>query len=647
MRVQGKSGRLASVGVRAAIGLALLGVAGAAQSGDARHQPATPQVVAPAPPAIHQHSFQAATTAPHNVRASNWQPNYGAASAPARFAPPERQFAPASRTVPQQTPRVLTVDAPIGVRQPQLPAFSSQRSQSPEIRTWLVGASDKGSDDRRSTDKGKSDKGGPAPAPAPRRNTQSDTPKSTHVTPPVEKKTITEKATTTEKRTFTPPVDKKTITDKTTVIEKKTFTPPVEKKTIDKRRLTEKKIITPPLLPENRTKLDDVRKRLGDQGGHPTSGNIAAHNAKQLRFSDQLKTGQLDRLTAGETAKKVHLAQQYHMHQQGDVARRMELHQHHDFYRGVVSPAYRQHCVKYVYWGPAFFAGVYWYPQWLPWVQWSWHHHCPAYWDPRPLWCRPVIYDPCPAWVYWSVPAWTPLPEAPSGTWVDLRPVADPAAQADLQLVAVRFVDPGHPEEKLGPRYRVWFRNASDRPIVQPFNVVLFAANDDRLAANLPQAGVRVTAIEAHDVQSVDIRLPVEVYAMNRDAQGKPAPFAMLHVLVDANREVPEVVRTNNGVRLAPAEILPIDPAAFALEPAAARQGEEVVLAGEGFGPEPGQLLLHVNGKELQGEILGWYDLGVRWTLPKLAMAGPTDIEVIVIRGDGAAANPLRLTVNP
>ena len=134
---------------------------------------------------------------------------------------------------------------------------------------------------------------------------------------------------------------------------------------------------------------------------------------------------------------------------------------------------------------------------------------------------------------------------------------------------------------------------------------------------------------------------------MGRDAQGSPAPFNMLHVLVDANRELPEIDRTNNGDRLSPAEILPVDPAAFELEPAAARPGGEVVLAGEGFGPEPGQVLLHVGGQELQAEILGWYDLGVRWTVPKLAFAAPADAEVIVIRGDGAAANPLKITINP
>jgi hypothetical protein len=49
----------------------------------------------------------------------------------------------------------------------------------------------------------------------------------------------------------------------------------------------------------------------------------------------------------------------------------------------------------------------------------------------------------------------------------------------------------------------------------------------------------------------------------------------------------------------------------------------------------------------LEGEILGWYDLGVRWTLPKIAVAAPTDAEIVLIRGDGAATNPLKITLNP
>ena len=88
----------------------------------------------------------------------------------------------------------------------------------------------------------------------------------------------------------------------------------------------------------------------------------------------------------------------------------------------------------------------------------------------------------------------------------------------------------------------------------------------------------------------------------------------MLHVLVDANREVAETTDANNGARLTPADVLPVDPASFELQPKAAKPGEEMLLAGEGFGPQPGRVLVQVDGREMDGEILGWYDLGVRWT---------------------------------
>jgi hypothetical protein len=410
----------------------------------------------------------------------------------------------------------------------------------------------------------------------------------------------------------------------------------------------------PPPLNGNKSSIDDVSKRFEAKKGIQTKsiqktgpGDIKHPPVNKNGFQQRLKTGELNRLTAGETAKKLKLAEQYRMHQKGDVARQMGFYKpgHHPPIHGVVGPKYKSHCMKYNYWGPAFFAGVCFYPHWSPWVEWSWRHHCRPYWDPRPYWCRPVIYQPSPVWVYWDTPAWTPLPEVASGTWVDLKPVELPPDDSDLQLVAVRFVDPGHPEEKLGPRYRVWFRNNGSQPIAQPFNVIAFASNDERLAADTPQSGVRVTAIEPGDIQSVDIRLPPGVYAMGRDAQGNPAPFHMLQVLVDANQEIAETAKDNNGAMLAPAEVLPVDPAAFELKPKAAKSGEEILLAGEGFGPEPGRILVQINGQEMDGEILGWYDLGVQWTLPKLALAAPVEADVIVIRGDGAASNPVKITV--
>lgn len=406
-----------------------------------------------------------------------------------------------------------------------------------------------------------------------------------------------------------------------------------------------------------KTTIDDVRKHIDGQKnrGMPPGGKGFVDPGKRLPpgknvFQDRMKAGDFDRVTTGAAAKKLKLAEQYHMYGKGDVARRMALEHHAGhpvMYHGVVSPLYKKHCSPYHYWGPAFFAGMCLYPHWDVWVDWSWHYHCRPYWDPRPYWCRPVIYQPAPVWVYWQTPTWTPLPEATCGTWVDLKPVVIPANDTDLQLVAVRFVDPGHPEEKLGPRYRVWFRNNGSQPITQPFSVMLLAGNDARMVEGMAQAGVQVTSVEPGAIQSVDIRLPADVLALGRGADGKPAPFGMLHVLVDANQEIAETTKENNGVRLAPADVLPVDPAAFEIKPRLARVGEEILLAGEGFGPEPGRVLVQVNGQELDGEILGWYDLGVQWALPKLAVNGPVEADVVVIRGDGAAANPVKVKIMP
>ena len=94
--------------------------------------------------------------------------------------------------------------------------------------------------------------------------------------------------------------------------------------------------------------------------------------------------------------------------------------------------------------------------------------------------------------------------------------------------------------------------------------------------------------------------------------------------------------------------IFPVDPAVFGVDPKEAVEGGEVVIAGEGLGPQPGQVLVNIDGVESEAEIVGWFDLGVRVVLPKLpAGAGPREVQLIVIRGDGAAANPIGVTVAP
>ena len=417
------------------------------------------------------------------------------------------------------------------------------------------------------------------------------------------------------------------------------------------------------------------------RGGHakPGAGHDrpgAAHGKPPKRsFSERFKSGELHHVTKGDLARRIKLDDQYRMRDKGDVARRLGMHKRgpgggptggirgplatgahhrrpyhgwrgHHHVRGRVSRHYVNSCFRFHYWGPSYYPNYCWYPRWSPWVCWSWYYDCPVYWDPRPFWCRPVVYVPAVRWVYYEVPVWTPLPSVSCGTWVDVDPVVV-GPQHDLQLLAVRLVDPGHPDEQLGPRYRVWFRNNSQSPVSQPFDVFLFASRDEQLSGALPQAGVRVTSAEPGQVQSVDVRLPFEVASAGAGEGAAAEPFSTLHALVDANREVDETLESNNGITLSREEILPVDPAAFELEPTSAHVGEAVVLAGEGFGPEPGQVLLHLGGIEMEAEILGWYDLGVRVVLPNLPLAGPTEAELIVVRGDGAAANPLEITISP
>ena len=409
------------------------------------------------------------------------------------------------------------------------------------------------------------------------------------------------------------------------------------------------------------------------KGGGAVNGRGRSPVASRHTYgSDRFK-----HVTTGPVARRINLADQYKMRRHGDVARRMGPHNrdaarsarlsghlgygvrasHHGrlYHRGRVSPFYDKSHFRFHFYWPSYYAAFYSYsephyyryPHWSPWVNWSWHYRCRPVWDPRPIYCRPWVYEASPGWAWWDTPVWEPLPAVVSGTWADVEAVQVPAAQYDLQLLAIRFVDAGHPREKLGPRYRVWFRNGSDQTIMSPFDILLLAGNDEKVNDKLPMAGARINSIEAGQTQSVDIRLPFEVIEMGRDEKGQLTPFTTLHVLVDANREINETSEANNGTRLTADLVLPVDPSAFEAKPKEAEAGGELLLAGEGLGPEPGRVLVHLGGIEMEAEILGWYDLGVRLTVPRLPLAEPVEAELIVIRRDGIAANPLTITVKP
>ncbi len=98
-------------------------------------------------------------------------------------------------------------------------------------------------------------------------------------------------------------------------------------------------------------------------------------------------------------------------------------------------------------------------------------------------------------------------------------------------------------------------------------------------------------------------------------------PFEFLHVILDSHREVSEVCEENNGALLKRLDILAIDPALFAAKVESRdSDGTVLVTAGEGLDPEPGRVLLSINGLELEPEILRCYDLGVRIRMPNLPL---------------------------
>ena len=56
-------------------------------------------------------------------------------------------------------------------------------------------------------------------------------------------------------------------------------------------------------------------------------------------------------------------------------------------------------------------------------------------------------------------------------------------------------------------------------------------------------------------------------------------------------------------------------------------------------------MVVNVGGLEVQADIVGWYDLGVQVRLPALSLAADTAAEVVVVRGDSAASNPLSMVL--
>ena len=381
---------------------------------------------------------------------------------------------------------------------------------------------------------------------------------------------------------------------------------------------------------------------------NPNAGNLGNVKPQLVPLGDKLADGKLNKLLSGEVAGKLNLTKQLELKQNGgDVALQLGLKDklaekggwaaqpQGKLMEGFADKCFEYHCG----WWPGYYPGWCYYPHWCGWVDWcwgwDWHHHGIDCWDPRPIWCQPIVCEPCPTWIGWDrYPAWQSLPHHVSGTWVDVLP-AGVATGSDLQLLAIRFVDAGHPEKDLGARYRVMFRNNSDQDINKPFNILLLAG-DSSPHTESPYAGFQIETMEAGETKSVDIRLPLV-----------SEPYKTLHVLVDSHKDIAETEESNNGTSIKIADILPVDPVLFGSEDQLVAAGSKMSLAGEGLGPEPGRVIVHAAGLEWEAAIEGWTDLGARIEIPALPLADHTPAEIVLVRGDGAVTNPLSVTMTP
>ena len=426
---------------------------------------------------------------------------------------------------------------------------------------------------------------------------------------------------------------------------------------------------------KNLNKNVDLAQKIKPNGNSGIIANGGPHGLNKslnTKFVDAVKNGKLDSLTNGSAARKIGLGDQFRLMDKGNVASKLKLSDKlaknggwQKRMCGPIDSHYCDHCKGKFYCGPSWCPHHCWCPNWCGWVAWSFG--CPMSFDPRPDFCEPISCDDCvvdePVVINrdGNPDSWIddqPQPrDAQPGP--DGQPVADdqpgpdgrPPREAgdvdvDLELVAIRFVDNGNAEKNIGPRYRVIIRNIGTQPVDHPFNVAAIVGPGSSENERTPRAGKRVRGIDAGQTLAVDIRLPIEANATVKNDEGHSvARFTKLGVMVDTRNEVEEATKENNGMGYDRNRIEMVDPAVFAADTKQATLGQSIDLAGEGLGPEAGQVLVRVGTLELQAEIEGWYDLGVRVKLPSLPVAGDAKAELVVVRGDGAAANPIGMTL--
>jgi hypothetical protein len=153
---------------------------------------------------------------------------------------------------------------------------------------------------------------------------------------------------------------------------------------------------------------------------------------------------------------------------------------------------------------------------------------------------------------------------SPAASPVSAAPVAAPATQTqakdvlDVELTEVRLVDAGSLERNVGPRFRLYYRNAGS--IEAPkFHVSVAVDLGEKVTEKAELVTVDAVGVKPGKSQSVDVRLPVEVLKMAIDYEGRPTAFNAFVALIDSDNDLDESNEKNNLLVISRAKILPVD----------------------------------------------------------------------------------------
>jgi hypothetical protein len=115
----------------------------------------------------------------------------------------------------------------------------------------------------------------------------------------------------------------------------------------------------------------------------------------------------------------------------------------------------------------------------------------------------------------------------------------------DLELINVEIADAGNRDADQGPRFKVTIRNAGKRDL-EKFLVSLVACKDAQIDSASLHASATVDALAAGGETTVEVTLPAASLTLNRDVDGREAPFSTLIAAVDSDERINEGNEENN-----------------------------------------------------------------------------------------------------